>query len=141
MAAGYSRPGRNASSSFGGTAEDYESASYGTIRFDQAPSMSCDTVFYKFAYDTWLRRAATPAHSTKDPFTEMAKAFGLGKTTGLDLPGESDGRIADRPWKRAYWEATKDFYCKRAEETRLRASAYLMQLSRENCVDGCLPRR
>jgi penicillin-binding protein 2 len=73
----------------------------------------------------------------------MAKAFGLGRPTGLDLPGESDGRIADRAWKRAYWKATKDFYCAKAktgypEVARKdpRRAAYLLQLSKENCVDG-----
>jgi penicillin-binding protein 2 len=58
---------------------------------------------------------AAPKKGTKDPFTEMAKAYGLGKPTGLDLPSESDGRIADRAWKRAYWKATKDFYCAKAK--------------------------
>jgi penicillin-binding protein 2 len=73
----------------------------------------------------------------------MAKAFGLGRTTGLDLPGESDGRIADRAWKRAYWKATRDFYCAKAKtgypdvaRKDPRRAAYLLQLSKENCVDG-----
>ena len=59
----------------------------------------------------------------KDPFTEMAKAFGLGRPTGLDLPSESDGRIADRAWKRAYWKATKDFYCAKAKDRVPRGGA------------------
>ena len=80
---------------------------------------------------------------TKDPFTEMAKGFGLGRPTGIDLPSEADGRIADRAWKRAYWKATREFYCEKAKtgypdvarSDRERA-AYLRKLSRENCVDG-----
>ena len=73
----------------------------------------------------------------------MAKAFGLGKPTGLDLPSEADGRIADRAWKQAYWKATKDFYCAKAKtgypevaKTDPQRAAYLLQLSKENCVDG-----
>jgi penicillin-binding protein 2 len=73
----------------------------------------------------------------------MAKAYGLGKPTGLDLPSESDGRIADRAWKRAYWKATKDFYCAKAKtgypavaKKDPRRAAYLLQLSKENCADG-----
>jgi penicillin-binding protein 2 len=128
----------------GAPKRNYESQGYGTISMLRAIEVSCDTVFYKFAYETWLRMGGLKAKKkAKDPFTEMAKAFGLGRTTGLDLPGESDGRIADRAWKRAYWKATKDFYCAKAksgypEVARKdpRRAAYLLQLSRENCVDG-----
>jgi penicillin-binding protein 2 len=73
----------------------------------------------------------------------MAKAFGLGRPTGLDLPGEAGGRIADRAWKQAYWKVTRDFYCQKAKtgypgvrrHDPVRA-AYLRALSKENCVDG-----
>lgn len=131
--------------SIGGTPKrNYESQGYGTLSMLRAIQVSCDTVFYKFAYETWLRMGGLrPRKDAKDPFTEMAKAFGLGRPTGLDLPGESDGRIADRAWKRAYWRATKDYYCAKAktgypEVARRdpRRAAYLLQLSRENCVDG-----
>ncbi len=101
-------------------------------------------MFYKFAYETWLREGGLhPKKGVKDPFTQMAKGFGLGKPTGLDLPSEADGRIADRAWKKAYWKATKDFYCAKAKtgypavaRTDPTRAAYLLQLSKENCVDG-----
>jgi penicillin-binding protein 2 len=101
-------------------------------------------VFYKFAYETWLREGGLhPKKGTKDPFTEMAKAYGLGRPTGIDLPGEADGRIADRAWKQAYWKATRDFYCAKAKtgypdvaRKDPQRAAYLLQLSKENCVDG-----
>jgi penicillin-binding protein 2 len=123
---------------------NYESQGYGVIPMRKAIEVSCDTVFYKFAYETWLRQGGLhPKKGTKDPFTGMAKAYGLGKRTGLDLPNESDGRIADRAWKKAYWKATRDFYCAKAktgypevarkDPTR---AAYLLQLSKENCADG-----
>jgi penicillin-binding protein 2 len=131
--------------SIGGTPKrNYESQGYGVISMLRAIQVSCDTVFYKFAYETWLRMGGLKAKKrAKDPFTEMAKAYGLGRPTGLDLPSESDGRIADRAWKRAYWKATKDFYCAKAktgypEVARKdpQRAAYLLQLSKENCVDG-----
>jgi penicillin-binding protein 2 len=128
----------------GAPKRNYESQGYGTISMLRAIQVSCDTVFYKFAYETWLRMGGLKARKkAKDPFTEMAKGFGLGRPTGLDLPGESDGRIADRAWKRAYWKATKDFYCAKAKtgypevaRKEPRRAAYLLQLSKENCVDG-----
>ena len=103
--------------SIGGTPKrNYESQGYGVISMLRAIQVSCDTVFYKFAYETWLRMGGLKAKKkAKDPFTQMAKAYGLGRPTGLDLPSESDGRIADRAWKRAYWKATKDFYCAKAK--------------------------
>jgi len=131
--------------SIGGTPKaNYESQGYGTISMLRAIQVSCDTVFYKFAYETWLRMGGLhPRKKAKDPFTEMAKAYGLGKPTGLDLPAESDGRIADRAWKKAYWKATKDFYCAKARtgypevaKTDPQRAAYLLQLSKENCADG-----
>ena len=123
---------------------NYESEAFGMISFRRAIEVSCDTVFYKFAYETWLREGGLhPKKGTKDPFTQMAKAFGLGKTTGLDLPSEANGRIADRAWKQAYWKATKSFYCAKAKtgypdvaRKDPKRAAYLLQLSKENCVDG-----
>jgi penicillin-binding protein 2 len=128
----------------GAPKRNYESQAYGTISMRRALEVSCDTVFYKFAYETWLKLGGLKAkRKAKDPFTEMAKGFGLGQRTGLDIPGEADGRIADRAWKRAYWKATKDFYCAKAksgypevERTDPQRAAYLLQLSKENCVDG-----
>jgi len=123
---------------------NYESQAYGTISMRKAIEVSCDTIFYKFAYETWLRMGKLqPRKGVKDPFTEMAKGFGLGQPTGIDLPSEADGRIADRAWKRAYWKATRDFYCEKAKtgypevaRTDRERAAYLRQLSRENCADG-----
>jgi len=35
-----------------------------------------------------------------DPMAEYAGEFGVGKRTGIDLPGESDGLLPTRDWKR-----------------------------------------
>ena len=93
-------------------------------RSRRALEVSCDTIFYKFAYETWLRDGGLhPKKGAKDPFAQMAKAFGLGKPTGIDLPSEARGRIADRAWKKAYWKATKDFYCARPRPATPRSRA------------------
>ena len=128
----------------GAPKRNYESQAYGVISMYRAIQVSCDTVFYKFAYETWLRMGGLKTRKgARDPFTEMAKGFGLGRPTGLDLPAEAGGRIADRTWKKAYWKATKGFYCAKAKtgypevaRTDPTRAAYLLQLSKENCVDG-----
>ncbi|WP_082537686.1 penicillin-binding protein 2 [Angustibacter sp. Root456] len=123
---------------------NYESEAYGRIDLHKAIVVSCDTIFYQFAYKTWLRLGGSKAKSdARDPFVNMATAFGLGKPTGIDLPGDSAGRIPDRAWKQSYWESTKDYYCGKArtgfpevagkDPSRAR---FLTQLAKENCADG-----
>jgi penicillin-binding protein 2 len=117
--------------------KNYESASYGMIGFDQALALSCDTFFYRIAYALWLKEGGNSSDiSTYDPLVEMAKKFGLGKPTGIDLPGETSGRIADRQWKKTYYDSMKDYYCKLSANPPAGTSAFLKQFAREFCVDG-----
>ena len=117
--------------------KNYESASYGMIGFDQALALSCDTFFYRIAYALWLKEGGNSSDvTTRDPLVEMAQKFGLGKPTGIDLPGEVSGRIADRKWKKTYYDAQKDYYCKIADNPPAGTSAFLKQFAREFCVDG-----
>ncbi|MFI7062781.1 penicillin-binding protein 2 [Kribbella sp. NPDC050124] len=117
--------------------KNYESASYGSIGFDQALSLSCDTFFYRIAYALWLKEGGNSSDvNTRDPLVEMAQKFGLGKPTGVDLPGEVSGRIADRKWKKEYYDSQKDYYCKLADNPPAGTSAFLKQFSREFCADG-----
>ena len=53
--------------------------------------------------------------------------------TGIDLPGEAAGRIADRQWKRDYYEAMKDYYCELGEE---KGDDFVHRFAREFCVEG-----
>ncbi|GAA3127769.1 penicillin-binding protein 2 [Kribbella aluminosa] len=117
--------------------KNYESASYGMIGFDRALALSCDTFFYRVAYALWLREGGNSSDiSTHDPLVEMAQKFGLGTPTGVDLPGEVSGRIADRKWKKTYYDSMKDYYCKISANPPAGTSAFLKQFSREFCVDG-----
>ncbi|TAN75459.1 MAG: penicillin-binding protein 2, partial [Magnetospirillum sp.] len=50
---------------------------------------SCDVYFYELA-----RRVGV------DRIADVAKRFGLGGVTGIDLPGEKPGLIPSREWKR-----------------------------------------
>jgi penicillin-binding protein 2 len=123
---------------------NFEGESGGDISLHQAIVMSCDTVFYKFAYEEWLRDGGVhPKKTPKDPMIKMAKDFGFGKRTGIDLVGEAPGRIPSRQWKKEYWDATKASDCKHGKtgypdvaKTDPSRAAYLKAVASENCVDG-----
>ena len=83
------------------SSSNFESRGYGPITFHRALEVSCDTVFYDVAYRSWLALGGLKGADAKDPFITTVRDFGLGKRTGIDLPGESAGRIPDRAWKRA----------------------------------------
>src|SRR3954452_1621571 len=75
----------------------YESAAYGMIDFARALELSCDSFFYRVGISFWNRFGSDPTDvKAKDPLVAQAKAFGFGSKTGVDLPGEASGRIADR---------------------------------------------
>ncbi len=138
LTSGYSTADKlDCSSSFtvgGRVFKNYESAAYGPLTFAQALQLSCDTFFYRIAYAKWLSAGGDREDtSIRDPLVENAKAFGFGSKTGIDLPGEVPGRIADRQWKLAYWKANKDYYCKIGKES---GSDFLHVFAREFCIDG-----
>src|SRR3712207_1981953 len=97
--------------------KNYESASFGFIDFAKALQISCDTFFYRVGLSFWQKFGSDESDvDAKDPLVSMAQAFGFGRPTGVDLPGEATGRIADRHWKLDYWKAQKDYYCKVGKE-------------------------
>jgi len=123
---------------------NYESTAHGVIDLHTAIVISCDTIFYQFAYRSWLSQGGLAAKSDAgDPFVAMAKDYGLGVRTGIDLPGESAGRIPDRAWKKQTWADTRADTCARAgsgypevAKTDPVRAAYLKALAVENCRTG-----
>ncbi len=121
---------------------NFESRAHGPLDLQRTIEVSCDTIFYSWAYDTWRDLGGlSQAKDLRDPYVLLAQDFGLGTRTGIDLPGEVTGLIPGREWKREFWEATKDDSCARAgagypEETDAARRRFLEQLARENCADG-----
>ena len=117
---------------------NHESGAYGIIGFDRALEVSCNTFFYRIGYDYWQRFGTDVDDvDARDPLVEEAKVFGFGAETGIDLPGEAAGRIADRRWKRAYYESMKDYYCGIADKPQdATTSDFVYKFAREFCVEG-----
>jgi penicillin-binding protein 2 len=134
--AGYDFDGRyNCSSGYsvgGHLFKNYESQSYGMINLGRALEVSCDTVFYRLAHQEWKKDGGMdPKKNPDDWFYKMAHQYGLGSETGIDLPNEVSGRVPDREWKRDYWEANKDAWCKVKDP-----ETFAERIAKENCVSG-----
>ena len=80
------------------------------ISLHEAIVISCDTIFDQFAYNAWLadgglRNGSGPYAPPKEYFTNMAKAYGFGRDSGIDLPDESSGWVIDRADELKIWNA------------------------------------
>ncbi|OAN52943.1 penicillin-binding protein 2 [Magnetospirillum moscoviense] len=67
----------------------WKKGGHGSVDLHNAIKGSCDVYFYEIA-----RRAGI------DKIAEVANRFGLGTTTGVDLPNERPGLMPNRAWKR-----------------------------------------
>jgi penicillin-binding protein 2 len=116
--------------------KNYESGAYGYIGFDKALEVSCNTFFYRVGLDFWQRFGSDPADvDARDPLVAEAKEFGFGSETGVDLPGEASGRIADRHWKQSYYKSMKDYYCK-IDNDEKDNGGFLELFAHEFCLEG-----
>lgn len=68
----------------------WKKGGHGSVDLLAGIKHSCDVYFYEMARRTGI-----------DKIAEMAKRFGMGIQTGIDLPGERPGLIPNREWKRA----------------------------------------
>jgi penicillin-binding protein 2 len=118
--------------------QNFESKAQGRISMTKAMAISCDTIWYRIAFDEWLRDGGLkPKSSANDYFFNAAKGFQIGVKTGIDLPSESSGRLADREWRKSWYEQNKDFYCNYKDRaSKSQQTAFLVQLAYENCLDG-----
>ncbi|MDZ4180761.1 MAG: penicillin-binding transpeptidase domain-containing protein, partial [Coriobacteriia bacterium] len=67
---------------------------HGTISFHEGMAQSCDTVFYEIGYEFYKQG--------DEKFQKYSRQWGYGSLTGVDLPGEVEGRIPDAAWKTAF---------------------------------------
>lgn len=69
---------------------DWKRRGHGWMAMEAAVAESCDVYFYSIANELGIER-----------IERMLHWFGLGSTTGIDLPGERAGIAPSREWKRA----------------------------------------
>ncbi|MCX5748733.1 MAG: penicillin-binding protein 2 [Candidatus Saganbacteria bacterium] len=75
------------------TAKCWKTKGHGTLTLMEGLVQSCDIVFYNMG----LR--AGP-----DRLADLAKGFGLGERTGIDLPSEAKGVVPDSAWKKRVYK-------------------------------------
>ncbi|TSA48765.1 MAG: penicillin-binding protein 2 [Actinomycetales bacterium] len=118
--------------------QNFESRSQGTMSLKTAIAVSCDTIWYRIAFDEWLRDGGLrPKSNPNDYFFKAAQSFNITQKVGIDLPSESSSRLADRSFKKSWYQQNKDFYCNYKERTtKAQQTPFLLLLAKENCVDG-----
>ncbi len=91
----------------------------GEMDLAAALQRSCDTFFYQVAIDQWVTERAQEQDLDIDPgvcdysavdekFQDAATEMGFGERIGVDLAGETPGRLTGRQWRCEYWLQTKD---------------------------------
>jgi penicillin-binding protein 2 len=75
---------------------NWEDVDRGGISFPEALIRSCDTVFYNWGLRFWQER-----EGRGEFFQHHIRRWGFGDLTGIDIPGETEGRVPDARWKQA----------------------------------------
>ncbi|MCX4959023.1 penicillin-binding protein 2 [Streptomyces virginiae] len=115
------------------TFTNFESQGHGDITIGRALEVSCDTVYYALADQEWKKDGGIkPKKDPKDWFLKTAHEFGLGKSTGIDLPNEVPGRVPDRKWKQDFFDANKDAWCRDGKKN----GTFAEKIAYENCRQG-----
>lgn len=122
---------------------NFEGEAPGPVDLAKGLAVSCDTMWYQVAADMWLKDGGLHPTKPKDAIENMARAYGYGRKTGIDLPSESSGRVGGRDFTEANYLANKDNYCYRAThgypEVKDRTkAAYWKALAIDNCKYGDL---
>jgi penicillin-binding protein 2 len=112
----------------------------GSMSLAQALVVSCDTVFYNFAYGIYLRdnTKADYVTSPNAPIQEMQKmelGWGFGRHTGIDLPEGNSGTVPTREWLYYFWKDnahTGQNWCKYGRAN----GDYVQQIEYEDCHSG-----
>ena len=84
---------------------------HGTLDLVGAITQSCDVYFYNVGDRFYGRQG--------EALEDWAKRFGMGKVTGIDIPGESGGRVPTPGWKKSHFETEIDKLWKPGDSVNL----------------------
>lgn len=73
---------------------DWKAGGHGPVDLQRGIEESCDVYFYQVARELGIERMSS-----------FMKIFGLGATTGLDMPGEQGGLVPSPAWKRGAFKS------------------------------------
>jgi penicillin-binding protein 2 len=76
---------------------DWKKTGHGTVNLEESVAQSCDVYYYRLAMMLGIERM----HAFLDH-------FGLGRPTGIDIPGEQPGLLPSRDWKRSAFRQPQD---------------------------------
>ena len=76
---------------------DWKKIGHGRVDLVESVAQSCDVYFYQLAVDLGI-----------DRMYEIMTAFGIGRPTGIDIPGEKPGLMPSRDWKKRAFRRRAD---------------------------------
>lgn len=76
---------------------DWKKTGHGTVNLKESVAQSCDVYYYRLAVALGIER-----------MHDFLAQFGLGQPTGIDIPGEQDGIMPSREWKRGAFRRPQD---------------------------------
>jgi penicillin-binding protein 2 len=68
---------------------------FGPVDLQRAIQVSDDDYFYNLGYELNSRPTVTADHLNGGALQQWARAYGIGRATGVDLPGEASGTLPD----------------------------------------------
>ncbi len=74
---------------------------HGAVNLSTGLTNSCDIVYYEIGKGFFYSE-------NSEGLQETFRRYGLGSTTGIDLPGEASGRVPDAEWKWNYFSYLPD---------------------------------
>ncbi|HWD69755.1 MAG TPA: penicillin-binding transpeptidase domain-containing protein [Solirubrobacteraceae bacterium] len=87
-------------------------SAYGAVNMVTAIQDSVDTFFYNLGDILDTKPIATYAHTNGGALQKWASAYGIGRPTGVDVPGESVGSMASPGSFQALWK--REMQCEHA---------------------------
>jgi len=79
---------------------------HGTVNLAQSLTVSSDVYYYRMADKLWQGRGTFGV----TPIQDAAAEFGLGSKTGIELPGETAGRLPTPQARKEAYEARPDLF-------------------------------